>query len=52
MMGNLWRAIYERRPDVQNAYPDPEGVDRDRFQTWMRNHGAAEHGIPPQFLKT
>ena len=52
MMGNLWRAIYERRPDVQNAYPDPEGVDRDGFQTWMRNHGAAEHGIPPQFLKT
>lgn len=46
----LWRAIYERRPDVRRAYPDPGGVDRERFRKWMRNSGAAEHRIPPEFV--
>jgi hypothetical protein len=52
MMGNLGRAIYERRPDLQNAFPDPDGVDREGLKAWMRNYGAAEHQIPPEFLPT
>jgi hypothetical protein len=46
----LWQAIYERRPDVRAAYPDPLGVDREGFRTWIQNSGAAEHGIPKDFL--
>ena len=48
---NLWRAIYARRPDVQKTFPDPDGLDREAFQAWIRNSGAAEYGIQPDFLK-
>ena len=50
VVSNLWRIIYERRPDLQNAFPDPEGFDRDHFQEWKQNHGLAEYGIPAGFL--
>jgi hypothetical protein len=46
----LLRAIYERRPDVQAAYPDPNGVDREGFRVWIENSAAAEHGISPELL--
>ena len=46
----LWQAIYERRPDVRAAYPDPHGVDREGFRRWIQNSGAAEHGIPKDFV--
>jgi hypothetical protein len=49
---NLWRAIYARRPDVQKIFPDPDGLDREGFQAWVRNSGAAEYGIQPDFLRT
>jgi hypothetical protein len=46
----LGQAVYQRRPDVQVVFPDPDGVDHDGFQKWMRDSGAAEHQIPAQFL--
>lgn len=46
----LWRAIYERRPDVRSAYPDPSGSDRDGFRAWIRNSAPSEHGIPAELL--
>lgn len=42
----LWRILYERRPDVARAYPDPLGTDREGFLRWIRDFGAREHGIP------
>lgn len=47
---NLWRVIYEQRPDLQSAFPDPEGIDRENFQAWKRNHGVPEYGIPTALL--
>jgi hypothetical protein len=46
----LWRAIYERRPDVQAAYPNPDGADREGFRTWIENSAGSEHGVSPEFL--
>jgi hypothetical protein len=51
-LSNLWRTIYELRLDLQNAFPDPGGADRERFLNWMRSSGAQEHGIAPEFLGT
>jgi hypothetical protein len=48
-MTRLWRYIYDRRSDVQLAYPDPNGVDREGFRNWTRTSGAIEHQIPPDF---
>lgn len=42
----LWRILYERRPDVARAYPDPLGADREGLLCWIRDFGAREHGIP------
>jgi hypothetical protein len=43
-------SIYESRPDVQSAFPDPQAADRVRFLTWLLSAGAAEHGIGREFL--
>lgn len=41
----LWREIYNRRSDVQRAYPNPDGPDCDRFLRWAAEFGANEYGI-------
>src|SRR2546423_21725 len=51
-LSNLWRAIYERRPDVQRAFPNPTGADREGLLAWMKNSGLVEYGIPPEFLES
>lgn len=43
----LWRKVYERRPDLQAAFPDPAGADRERFRIWAAQRGTIEHAIPP-----
>lgn len=42
----LWEAVYRHRPDVQRAFPDILGADRDAFLDWTVRHGAGEYGIP------
>jgi hypothetical protein len=42
----LWKEVYDLRPDVQQAFPDPLGTDRTAFLEWTRSSGAREHGIP------
>jgi len=49
---NLWRAIYARRPDLQKTFPDPDGIDREGFQAWVRNSGAIEYKIQLDFPRT
>ncbi|MEZ5287480.1 MAG: hypothetical protein R2712_22305 [Vicinamibacterales bacterium] len=43
----LWRAVYDRRPDLQQAFADPAGVDRSGFVRWVRASGLQEHAIDP-----
>jgi hypothetical protein len=46
----LWQAVYRRRPDVERAFPDLLGADRDAFLAWTASSGAREHAIPERFL--
>jgi hypothetical protein len=34
--------IYENRQDLQAAFPDPRGLDRDRLFDWAKHSGPAE----------
>jgi hypothetical protein len=43
-------SIYEQRPDVQKAFPDPGGADRVRFLAWLLSDGVAEHRIGRELL--
>lgn len=43
-------SIYEARPDVQKAFPDPSAADRVRFLAWLLSAGAAEQHIGREFL--
>lgn len=45
-VSRLWQAIYDRRPDVRDAFPSPLGADHDAFLAWAAISGAAEHEIP------
>ena len=45
----LW-AVYQQRPDVQRAFPEPLGANRRRFLDWARRSAPAEHGIDARFL--
>jgi len=35
--------ICRSRPDLQKAFPDPQGEDRERFLRWLLTFGASEH---------
>jgi hypothetical protein len=45
----LWQAVYQSRADLQNAFPDIDGVDRDTFLDWTIACGLREHDIPDAF---
>lgn len=49
-ISRLWEGVYRRRPDVQRAFPDHLGADREAFREWARGFGAVEHGIPGPLL--
>jgi len=49
-MPGLWREIYQRRPDLQAAFPDVEGGDLENFAKWMRAQGEVELAIPCSML--
>jgi glycosyltransferase involved in cell wall biosynthesis len=40
--------MYEKRPDVQQAYPDILDADHEAFCTWLLQSGTREHGCPPE----
>lgn len=49
-VNRLWQAVYQRRPDVQRAFPDLFGADHRTFLDWTEQSGLKEHGIPAEFL--
>jgi hypothetical protein len=50
MLTQLWRAIYEQRPDLQVAFPDPQGANRRDFAEWAANFGVKEMSLPGSFV--
>lgn len=46
---NLWERIYQLRPDVQAAYPDPADEDHEGFIGWTRSNGIHEYSIGEAF---
>ncbi|MEO5678796.1 MAG: hypothetical protein ABIS47_03920 [Acidimicrobiales bacterium] len=46
----LWQAIWESRPDVRRAFPDPAADDQEGFLRWLRASAGSEHGLAPELL--
>lgn len=45
-LSRLWEGVHRRRPDLQAAFPDIHGRDREAYLEWTRRAGAADHGVP------
>jgi hypothetical protein len=50
MVTELWRAIYERRPDLQAAIPDGLGDNRANLIKWATSFGVKELGVHESFI--
>jgi glycosyltransferase involved in cell wall biosynthesis len=50
LVTRLMRAIWEKRVDLQRAFPDICDHDRAAFVDWFCPHGAAEEQIPDRFV--
>jgi hypothetical protein len=49
---NLVLSLHGLRPDLQAAFPDPRGADRDALLRWFFDYGIDEHRIPPEAAAT
>jgi hypothetical protein len=45
---HLWYGVYERRPDLQSAFPNVFGRHRAAFRRWTRASGVVEYGVPEE----
>lgn len=48
-VSHLWQGVYDRRPDVREAFPDLTGSGCGAFLDWAESYGMNEHGIPEEF---
>lgn len=48
-LSRLWLAVHGRRPDLQRAYPDPLGRDREAFARWTSCSGLVEAQVSDAF---
>jgi hypothetical protein len=48
-VSRLWHAVYRSRADLQRAFPDVHGADREAFLSWTQ-FGIREHGLSDRFL--
>ncbi len=46
----FWVEVHRERPDLQAAFPEPDGVDADAFERWIATFGVAETGASGPFL--
>ncbi len=46
----LWHAIYDLRPDVQAAFPDAFGANREGFIKWAAGSGVKELDLHQSFI--
>lgn len=42
------RDIFDERPDVRRAFPDPLFADAPAFTRWLETHAIHDHFLPPQ----
>ena len=47
----LWYEIYHERPDLQRAYPDVLGRDREGFLTWISISGRGEYRVDERLVQ-
>ena len=45
----LERSLWDRRPDLQKAFPDPHGADYENFKTWFQHDGKADNDVSKVF---
>lgn len=43
--------IYEERPELRDAFPDPTGASRIDFGRWLCSHGVVEHGLSVEMVR-
>lgn len=43
----IWQAVYDARPDLQTAFPDPAAADRAAFAAWTQTFAVEAHQIDP-----
>jgi hypothetical protein len=48
-VSRLWHSVYRARPDLQIAFPDVYGADRQAFLSWT-SRGCREHDVSDHFL--
>lgn len=48
-VSRLWHAVHRARPDLQSAFPDWAGADREAFLAWTVQSGLREHDVPACF---
>jgi glycosyltransferase involved in cell wall biosynthesis len=49
-LGRLLAAVYEKRPDLQDAFPQVRRGDVRRFLDWAERFGGHEEGIPQSLV--
>lgn len=49
-VARLWQALWDRRPDLQLAFPEPASADHPGFVAWLRASAPSEHGVAPELL--
>lgn len=49
-VGRLLDGLWRSRPDLQGAFPDPEGRSGDHLTAWALEHAEVQTGIPVGFL--
>lgn len=49
-MTRLQMEVYRVRADLQKAFPDPTGADRERFTDWLIAHADRDHNLDEVFL--
>jgi glycosyltransferase involved in cell wall biosynthesis len=49
-LSRLHMAIWERRPELQSAYPHIEGPDGSGFAGWLCVYAAEQEGLVPELL--
>ena len=50
VLTRLHMEIYRSRPDLQKAFPEPLGGDRERYAYWFRENGTNEYNLDPVLL--
>lgn len=51
-LNRLVQAVWDSRPDLRSAFPQPHGRDAEAFRSWCASSGVAEASLPRWALPT